>query len=390
MKICYITTNICVMNGLARVTIAKANALADIEGNKVAIIVRFQRGKTLRPLDKRVKLIQLDLFYPEDNMEAFGNTDHIIPYKEMKQRLKDFELRLGTVLGKLKPDIVVSTGTDETSLVGNMDMPWRPMKIREFHLASDWRLQMKPTMGWFKRLAINFLQRRNYRVTFEQYDRFVVLTDSDRHDFWHDDPRVVTIPNPLTLDTDPVPSTLENKIVVTSGRICRQKNFGLMARAWAIVARKHPDWQLRLYGDGQKKEEEKLKKQIEEYGIRNSFLLMGRTSNMIAALSEASVFALSSIYEGFGLVITEAMACGVPVVSTNCHYGPSDIISNGKDGFVVPLNDADALADRICRLIEDASLRRSMGKQALIASKRYNMEEIVRQWMNLFTLNIER
>lgn len=384
MKICYVTTNICVMNGLARVTIAKANALAAIPGNQVAIVVRYQKEAPLRPLDQRVRLIQLDLFYPEDDLTTFGDVDHFIPLREMRRRLDDYRYRLTTVLGKLRPDIIISTGTDEVRLIGAMDLPWQPVRLREFHLASDWHPQMKPQLSLWKRWGISLSRRRDYRTTLRQYDRFVVLTDSDRHTFWHDDARVVTIPNPLTLDAEPLPSQLDQKIVVASGRICRQKNFELLARAWALVAQQHPGWQLRLYGDGKADEVRKLQRQISACGVGESFRLMGRTRNMIGALREASAFVLSSRYEGFGLVLTEAMACGVPVVSTNCPYGPSDIITDGRDGFLVPMNDAEALADRLCRLISDSTLRQRMGQAARQAAQRYRLDAIIPQWMKLF------
>lgn len=384
MKICYVTTNICAMNGLARVTIAKANALAAIDGNQVAIIVRYHNEVALRPLDKRVKLVHLKLFYPEDRHTLYGGNNHLVPFREMKQRLHDYAYRLLTVMQKLQPDVVISTGTDEVAIVGNMDMPWRPVRIREFHLASDWRLQYRLWGEMLKRMAAYFVNRRDYRRSLRQYDRLVVLTDSDRHNFWHDDPRVVTIPNMLTLDAVPKPSALNQKVVVAAGRICWQKHFELLARAWALVVKRHPDWQLRLYGDGSRKDENRLRRQIAKSGVADSFRLMGRTRNMIRALGEASIFALSSRYEGFGLVITEAMACGVPVVSTDCPYGPSDIITQGKDGYLVAMDDAGALADRICSLIENDALRHSMGRAAIATADKYKTDVVARQWMRLF------
>ena len=99
---------------------------------------------------------------------------------------------------------------------------------------------------------------------------------------------------------------------------------------------------------------------------------------------KASAFVLTSIFEGFGLVIVEAMSCGLPVVSYACPCGPKDIISEGKDGYLVPVNDEEALAEKICLLIEDEEKRKEMGKAAKAKAEQYSVEHITDMWMKLF------
>ena len=108
-------------------------------------------------------------------------------------------------------------------------------------------------------------------------------------------------------------------------------------------------------------------------------------------MANASIFTLTSTFEGFGLVIVEAMSCGLPVISYNCPCGPKDIISDGTDGFLVPLNDEQCLAEKINLLIENEALRKQMSKAALIKSQKFTAKEVISLWMNLFnTLKNEK
>ncbi|MDD3201579.1 MAG: glycosyltransferase, partial [Bacteroidales bacterium] len=108
------------------------------------------------------------------------------------------------------------------------------------------------------------------------------------------------------------------------------------------------------------------------------------TNDIVSKYCESSIFVLSSRYEGFGMVITEAMSCGVPPVSFSCPCGPKDIISDGEDGLLVPNGDIETLAAKICYLIEHDNLRREMGRKAIVNVQRFNMENIALQWKRLF------
>ena len=152
--------------------------------------------------------------------------------------------------------------------------------------------------------------------------------------------------------------------------------------AFRIVAQRHPDWTLKIYGDGSLKDS--LQNQINESGLQNNVFLMGFSNDMERALRQSSIFAFSSLVEGFALVIVEAMECGLPVVSYQCPCGPKDIITDGKDGFLVPVNDEQMLAEKICGLIEDENLRHQMAAAAREKALRYRDSSIAEQWMKLF------
>ena len=129
---------------------------------------------------------------------------------------------------------------------------------------------------------------------------------------------------------------------------------------------------------------EQLQQQIDSLGITASCILEPTVSNIVDKYCESSIFALSSRFEGFGMVIIEAMACGVPPVSFTCPCGPRDIISDGKDGLLVEDGNIEQLAEKISYLIENEDIRKKMGKQARMDVQRFRIENIAEQWKQLF------
>lgn len=192
----------------------------------------------------------------------------------------------------------------------------------------------------------------------------------------------MVIPNPITDVPNVAHSETKEKRVIAAGRLVNQKNFASLIRAWKEVQAKHPDWELDIYGEGSLKTS--LEKLIADLQLEGAVCLQGKTQEIFKEMTNSSIFVLSSIYEGFGLVIVEAMSCGLPVVSYACPCGPKDIIEEGKDGFLVEVNDEQTLAARINQLIEDEELRRQMSQAALQKSEKYKMERIIPMWMDLF------
>ena len=222
--------------------------------------------------------------------------------------------------------------------------------------------------------------RRSYR----RLDALAVLTHDDRRDYGRllakAPTRVVRIPNALP-DLEGSRSKLERPIVAAAGRLTRQKGFDLLVDAFTEVARQRPDWVLRIYGAGGGRR--KLRRMILERGLHDNVLLMGATQRLGEELAKASIFALSSRYEGFGMVLLEAMSKGVPVVSFDCPRGPGEIVHHGEDGLLVPAEDVGGLAAALLELIDDDNCRRRMGEAALATAAAYDLEVIGRQWVEL-------
>lgn len=223
--------------------------------------------------------------------------------------------------------------------------------------------------------------------TYRDVDLFLLLTQHDADRFERDGfNNVAVLPNPLTMYPDRG-STLTAKTVINVGRYHEQKNQRALIDAFALVLARHPDWTLKLVGDGPL--EPQLQAQITQLGLAAGIELAGPSRHVEAELLASSIFALSSDFEGLPLVLTEAMACGVPCVSFDCAPGIREIIRDGEDGLVVPPRDVTALAEGICRLIEDEPLRRRLGGAARENIRRFSEPEILRRWQEIFDL-VER
>ena len=155
------------------------------------------------------------------------------------------------------------------------------------------------------------------------------------------------------------------------------KRYDLLIEAFATVAAAHPDWQLRIYGKGE--EQPRLRELIERLGLWNNVFLMGAATPMEAEWAKGSIGAAASNFEPFGMTIVEAMRCGLPVVSTDCPYGPGEIIQDGTDGRLVPVGDRDALGAALLELVGDDERRRRMSRAALDNACRFAPGPVVAQ-----------
>jgi glycosyltransferase involved in cell wall biosynthesis len=219
--------------------------------------------------------------------------------------------------------------------------------------------------------------------SYPRFDAVVVLTHRDCEDYRTFLPgtRILRIPNAVH-SLDQVPSTHDSKIAVAAGRLFAQKGFDLLIPAFGQVVRTHPDWQLRIYGTGRKKDE--LRALIEEHHLYNNVFLMGHSDRLDDELAKASFFVLSSRFEGLPMVLIEAMSHALPAVSFDCPTGPADVISDGVDGLLVPPEDVDALARGMLRLVEDPELRADLGTAAVKTATDYAPGRVHPQWETLF------
>jgi glycosyltransferase involved in cell wall biosynthesis len=212
-------------------------------------------------------------------------------------------------------------------------------------------------------------------------DALTVPTRDDARDYGtllaSDRTRVARIPNPVAA-LDGGISDQAGQVVVAAGRLNSQKGFDLLIRAWAAVARAQPGWRLRIYGSGP--ERASLARLVDDLGLTGHVALMGRTDRLGEAMAAASLFVLSSRFEGFGMVIVEAMGKGLPVVSFDCPRGPSDIIDHGRDGLLVPAQDVAGLAAALVGLMEDPARRRRFAEAARSKAHEYRSAAIGPRW----------
>lgn len=193
----------------------------------------------------------------------------------------------------------------------------------------------------------------------------------------------VVIPNPInSIKINRIQSKRERKTIIGIGRLTYQKGFDLLIRAFGRIKEKHSDWDLVIYGEGPLRND--MEKIVTDLNLQKRIKLLGLVTDPAEKLSAADIFVLSSRFEGFGIVIIEAMACGLPVISFDCPSGPSEIINNGVDGVLVPAGDMEALSKKMDELMTDENKRKKIASNAAESAKKYKVEEIAKQWNELF------
>lgn len=220
---------------------------------------------------------------------------------------------------------------------------------------------------------------------YPRLDAVTVLTDHDletyRNALRGADVRLERIPNGIPPTRLP-PAALEAKVLIAAGRLSSQKGFDLLIEAFGMVAARHPDWQLRIFGVGNLRA--KLAAQIEDLGLAGKVQLKGATRQLDEQLAAASIYVLSSRFEGLPMVLLEATTAGLPAVAFDCPTGPAEIIEHGRNGLLVPPEDVAGLAAAMCKLIENPDERRAMGAAARESSSRYSMPVVRDIWEKFF------
>lgn len=369
MKIVYCIAGMYNSGGMERVLANKANYWVH-RGHDVVIVTTDQRGrKPFFALDERIDCCDLEVNYEENNGKSFWNKLLHYFFKQMKHKI-----RLTALLKRLKADVVVSMFCNEVSFVA--DIHDGSMKVLEAHFSMLKRLQYGRKGLW--RLADVWRTRTDKKVV-KKFHRFVVLTHQDEK-YWGDLPNRVVIPNAIAVVSEKQ-ATLDAKKAIAVGRYTHQKGFDLLIKAWQYIYLKHPEWELSIYGGGDKTLYMELR---DELGLEDVIHLEDATDEIMSKYGENSIFILSSRYEGFGLVILEAMACGLPVVSFSCPCGPKDLIENEKTGFLIENYDLVKLSEKLILLMEDEELRKQMGKAARENAFCFTEETVMRTWTELF------
>lgn len=375
LKLVYLTPALYMAGGVERVLTLKANYFAEHFGYDITIILTEGKNKPLfYPLSPKIKVVNLDINFEE--LWTCSFIKKIFVYLK-KQRL--YKRRVKEELMRLRPDITISLLRREINFIN--DIKDGSCKIGELHInRANYRNFSENENNPVKALFSKFWMH-NLVGHLRKLDRLVVLTEDDKQS-WVELNNVEVIPDPLPF----LPSRRSHqteKRVLAVGRYSHEKGFDLLLKAWSVVEKSCLDWRLDVYGDGDRSPYEQL---VSNLGIdKNRCVLHGRTEDVEAEYVNSSVFVCSSRFEGFGMVMIEAMACGLPVVSFDCPWGPRSIISNQEDGLLVESGNIDKLADAIMKMIHDGDLRSSMAHAALRNVERFRLDRIAIQWKQVFT-----
>lgn len=369
-------------NGVARTVFTTAGYLAD--RYDVEIIGLFQRrDRPVFPVPSGVTLTFLEDIRPRRDNESW------------KQRVATRLRRLPSRLIE-RP---LPGRYPGCSLLTDLLLVWKLRTMRsgvlittrpELHLMAA---RFAPTsLVLIAQEHMNYHQRpQSLRQDVARYadriDALVLLTERDRQDYlayaeWEAN-KVFCIPNSMPWDVVDRPAAT-GMIVVAVGRLARQKGFDRLVEAFAPAAKRHPDWALRVYGIGPLQTD--LQTMIDERGIGDQATLMGWTDHLGDALDEASVFALSSRFEGLPLVMIEALSKGLPAVSFDCPRGPRELIHNGENGFLVPDGDIAAFTEALDNLMSSPGLRAQMSRAAFGSAREFEISRVGARWEELLVL----
>lgn len=224
-----------------------------------------------------------------------------------------------------------------------------------------------------------YLTYTDYRIL-KKFDRFICLTEEDKLN-WGKLNNIEVIPNFIE-DIAAQTAPLTAKSMIAVGRLSYQKGYERLVKAWKIVADKHPDWRLNIFGGGELKDD--LESLIKNVDLNNYIKIHEPTAQILREYVNNSALVLSSRYEGLPMVLLEASSVGLPLISFTCQCGPKDIIMSGYNGLLVNEGDIDGLAEAIIKVIENPELRKEMGKNSLEKSTEYNKEIIMNKWNGLF------
>ena len=376
MKLIYCTHSVCNPGGMERVLVNKVSWIVEHTGWEVAVITTDQKGRpSFYPFPENVRRIDLGINYSDDN-----SRNPLAKIAGYLNRRRLHRKRLAEVLMKERADIVISLYPSESSFIPDIKDGSR--KVLELHFNKFFRLQYnrRGILG----LADRFRTWQDERIV-KRFDRFVVLTEEDKR-YWGNLRNMQVIPNAALVPPAYVRRASGTGVrrVIAVGRLDYQKGFDRLIEAWRIVMedRRFGDWKLDIFGQGEWKP--MLQDMIAEYSLEDSAAIHAPVKDIWKEYAESSFLAMSSHYEGFPMVMIEAMSCGLPVVTFGFKCGPADIIKDGINGFVVPEGDVEALAFRMKTLMEDDSIRSGMSREAAKVTRTYSEENVMARWLGLF------
>jgi len=355
------------LGGVAKIESEKINWLV-AHGYEVTMCdIENWEIKPAYPLDPRVKIVQGNISTTPGGVLT-----------RLKGVLKAVR-RTRAIIKNENPDIIVNAHCPLVTWI----IPWVSggiPTIAEMHQSRQGlEVFNQKFMSGFGR----WLHRWSIRWIYGRYDKFVCLTSEDA-EAWKLK-NVTNIPNFTSISSAGLTETTDKtkRQIIMLARLMPQKRIDLMIEIWSLLSKDFPEWQVKVLGDGM--ERAALEQQIEERGVKESFLLPGGVKDVREELAKSDILCLTSEYEGFGIVLIEAMMLRVPVLAFE-YVGVHDIIENGQDGIIVPFGNVESYATQLRRLMQSVEERERLASNALLSVKKFDKEQVMKQWVNLFSL----
>lgn len=378
MTLLYCTHSTYNPGGMERVLLNKVAYLTEKMGWDVMVVTTDQKGRPpFYRFPENVRMVDLGIGYSDDN-----GKNVFLKIAGYLRRRRLHKKRLEKLLKEVKADIVVSLYPSESSFIP--DLKDGSKKVLELHYCKFFRLQYgrDGLLGLIDR----WRTRQDEKIA-RRFDRFVVLTHEDKG-YWGEMPNMEVIPNAaMTLGTRF--SDVSAKRIIAVGRLDYQKGFDRLIRAWQRVRQDEEckEWKLDIFGQGEWKG--MLQDMVDKAGLSH-IRINPPTSEIGDEYAASSMLVMSSHYEGFPMVMIEAMAAGLPVVSFDYKCGPKDIIRQEENGLLVEDGDIQGLADAMKRLMKDEKLRKRLASHARKVTETYSEEAVMAKWVGLFTTLTEK
>ena len=323
-------------------------------------------------------MTDLGINYSDDNVKS--PMGKIVGY--LKRRWKHRRL-LTDLLQKEKADIVVSLYPSESSFIP--DIKDDSKKVLELHFCKFFRLQYGRSglLG----LIDKWRTKQDERLV-HKFDKFVVLTNEDKG-YWGNLHNIEVIPN-AAMNMSGHFSDVTSHRVIAVGRLDYQKGFDRLIQAWELIQKdnRYADWCLDIFGQGEW--HNMLQEMITSRGLEKTARINQPTNNIGNEYAHSSLIVMTSNYEGFGMVLVEAMACGVPAVAFDCKCGPKDIIKHRENGLLVDNGNIEGLADAMMEVMGNEDFRKMLSENARKIVSTYSEDVVMGKWIGLFNSLIEK
>ena len=355
MKLVFIVPNINNEGGVARVLSIKINYLIEKLGYEIHIITQ-NKGN-------------FPLFYNFNQKVVFHD---ILLNKYSILFLYSYQKQIKNLINAINPKHIIVADNGLKSF-------FLPFMLHQYNLLLEIHSSLYIEDASNQNQFLKYLQR-NLKISLANKFSASVFESIENKLEWKSKNAIV-IPNPLWFSAAEK-SSLKNKKVIAVARHTYEKGLDRLLIIWSEIIKKHPDWQLEIYGsDSQKMDLSQLASDLQ---ITKNCTFFTPVQNIDTKLSEASIFVLTSRFEAFGMVLIEAMEAGLPCIAYDCPCGPRTIIEDNQNGFLIENGNKNEFVSRLSLLIQDKNLRQQMGKQASMSVIKYDLISIMNQWKTVF------